>query len=204
MGGCILPSPPSGGEGRAAIAAKGEGGVLLSVPSPRSCVARVDPLPLKGVRGLGVSSQGNQDCPQDSAHVRYHVRVRETNDTIALRFERSGPDRVVRLTPAMRVAVQLDDEALAAVREVRDVRRKNHLPLELYTEAVRSEPVPEPSFGVGEGSPQLFRAGSCFYVPLQTAPSPRSAPQSRPLPLKGARGARHGCNPIESVQTVNA
>src|SRR5438132_1534900 len=76
-GRAFTPSPRSGGEGRAAPAAKGEGTDLrspsrLSSPSPRSPrigsgVSR--PLPLKGVRGFGIAIERDEDMPQYAVEV---------------------------------------------------------------------------------------------------------------------------------------
>jgi hypothetical protein len=65
--------------------------------------------------------------------------------------------------------------------------------------------IPEAAFGLGEVSTQVFGAIARFYVPLHSAPSPRSAPRSRPLPLKGARGAiRHVAITNHGGLAVNA
>lgn len=201
----IFPSSPSGGEGRAATAAKGEAGVLLSAPSPRSCFAQVDPLPLKGVRGFGVSSQGNQDCSQDSVQIAHHVRVGEADHSVAACFQRSSASSVVMGAIPMRVAVELDDQAFAAAGEVGDIGGKDHLPLELYAEAASAEVVPEAAFGFGEIFPEFLGAVPGLDVPFHPPPSPRSAARSRPLPLKGARGSgRHLLNSIHGSFPVNA
>jgi hypothetical protein len=138
--------------------------------------------------------------------VCHHVTIGEPDDPIAALFERAGAGRVIGLSFAVGVSVELDDEAVAAAGEVGDVGGEDDLPLELGAEAVAAEMVPQAAFGFGEVGAQGFGADSRDDVPLNgTAPSPRSASLSRPLPLKGARvGVRHLLSSLESVQSVNA
>jgi hypothetical protein len=195
-----FPSPRLRGEGGAALAAVGEGALRFPLPAPSP-----SPLPLKGARVFGVTVQRDQDCAEHAVEVRHHVGVRESDDAVASRFKCFRAGGVICLPVAVGVAVQFDHEALAAAGEVGNVRGEDHLPLELHAEAVRSEATPQAALWFGEVCPKFLGPVSCLDVPLQTAPSPRSAVQSRPLPLKGVRGSgRHGSSPIESVQTVNA
>jgi len=202
-----FPSPPAGGEGRAAPAAKGEGsGLAPSSPSPWLGFASPFPLPLKGARGWGVSAEGDEDRSQDAVEVRHDVRVGKADHPIASCFEGARAGGVVGLRFAMGVPVELDDETFGARGEVGDVGREDNLALEFDAEAIGAKPVPETALGLGQVGAQGFRADSRFDVPFHlAAPSPRSASRSRPLPLKGARGSgRHLFNSFESDQTVNA
>jgi len=207
MGGSTtFSSPPRGGEGRAAKAAKGEGAVpLLTAPSPSLGFASHFPLPLKGVRGFGVASQRDQDRSQDAVEVRHHVGIGEPDHSVAECFEELRSGSVIGLALIVSVAVELDDQAVRSRCEIGDVRGQDDLALELHAEAVRSKVVPETAFGLGEVFAQFLCAGSCFGVPFQIAPSPRSAARSRPLPLKGARGSvRHSSNSFQGSSAVNA
>ena len=203
-----FPSPSQGGEGRAALAAKGEGAVpFWTSPSPWHGFAAPFPLSLKGVRGLGVSTQGDEDRAEHAVHVRHHIGVGEAQDLVAALFERSGARGVVSLSVPVGVAVELNHEPLAAAGEIGDVGREDGLLLELHAQAVRAEVGPKAAFGFGEISAQVLGAVSGFDVPFdRTFPSPRSASLSRPLPLKGARASvvRHSFTQFESLQTVNA
>ena len=202
-----FPSPPQGGEGRAATAAKGEGNIVApSAPSPSLGFASHFPLPLKGARGFWASSERDENGSQDSIHVADHVRIREAQDAIAPGFEGPGARCVIGLGFAMGVAVELDDETFGARGEVGDVGREDNLALEFDAEAIGAKAIPETALGWSEIRPKMFGAVSRFDVPFHlAAPSPRSASRSRPLPLKGVRGiGRHLFNSFESVQTVNA
>ena len=205
--GAIFPSPRLRGEGGAASAAGGEGiAPLLPSPSPSLGFASHFPLPLKGARGFGITAQGNEYGLQDAVEVGHHVCVGESNHSVAALFERSRSRSVVSLASAVGVTVDFDDEAVRAGAEVGDVGGEDDLLLELHAEAARAEVVPEAAFGFGEVFPQLFGAGSGFDVPFDgTAPSPRSASLTRPLPLKGARGLdRHAATSVYGCSLVNA
>jgi hypothetical protein len=195
----IFPSPRLRGEGGAASAAGGEGAVQCRTSASPS------PLPLKGARAFGVASECHQDYAQDAVEVGHHVRVGEPDHAVAALFQGSCARGVVTFAAAVSISAAFDHEALGTRGEVGDVGRGDGLPLELHAEAVRSEVVPEPAFGLGEVLAQRFGASSCFDVPFQTARSPRSASQSRPLLLKGARGVvRHALNSIHGSSAVNA
>jgi len=202
--GITFPSPCLRGEGGAAVAAEGEGTTLPS-PSPSLGFPSHFPLPLKEVRGFGVAPQRYKDCAQDPIEVGHHVSVGESDDTIAALFQRSRASGVVRFASRVRVSVELDDEAFATAGEVGDVGREDDLALELHADTVGPEVVPETALGFGEIRAQLLGAIPCFDVPFQSAPSPRSASQSRPLPLKGARGLdRHASTSRHGSFAVNA
>ena len=102
------------GGGKSRVSGEGRGGCAFFI-GPLSLALRAFPLPLKGARGLSVAPERDQDCAQDAVEVGHHVRVREPDHSVASLFERPCPRRVVSFTAAMRVAVELDHEALAAL-----------------------------------------------------------------------------------------
>jgi hypothetical protein len=106
----------------------------------------------------------------------------------------------------VRISVELDDQALGSGDEIGDVRSEDGLLLEFDAETVGAEAVPEAAFGLGELLAQVLGAGSRFDVPFYcSAPSPRSAALTRPLPLKGVRGLdRHIRTPAKGSPVVNA
>jgi hypothetical protein len=207
MGACAtFPSPRLRGEGGAAVAAEGEGAVQFRTPASLGLgFASAFPLPLKGARGFGIAPQGDQDCLKHTIHVRHDVGIREADYSVTALFEVSRSSGIVRLSVTMGVAVELDHEAFASTGEVGDIGGENSLLLEFHAEPVGAKVVPETALGFGQIPSQVLRAVSCLDVPLQTAPSPRSASQSRPLPLEGVRGnGRHAITPFHESFAVNA
>jgi hypothetical protein len=192
-------SPPRGGEGRAAVAAKGEGAVQLRTsPSP-------NPLPLKGARAFWVASQRDENGPQDAIDIGHHVGIGETDHAIPALLKGSRPSRVISFAATVGVTVELDDQPFTPAGEVDDEGREHHLPLKLHAQSLRAKMIPEAAFGFGEVRPQLLGPRPRFDVSLQTAPSPRSAALTRPLPRKGARGLdRHAFTPVHGSLSVNA
>ena len=197
------PSPPSGGEGRAALAAKGEGAALsfaMSSPFPSLGFASHFPLPLKGERGFGVPAESDENCSQDAVQVGHHVAIGEAQHAIAALFERSRSAGVVDFASSVAVAVELDDKTLRPSGKISDVRRQDDLALKFHFEPVGAEMIPEAAFRFSEPRPQLFGAIAGFDVPLHASPSPH------PLPLKGERDwdVRRLHIPFESGPIVNA
>lgn len=177
-----IPSHPTGGEGRAASAAKGEGR-------------------LKGERGLLVATKRDEDGAQDPIQIFHHVGVGKSQDFITHHFKRPRPRYIVRLTTRVRVAVNLDDKTGRACRKICDIRGKQNLTLEFHTQPAGAEPIPEAALGFGQIRTEDFGAISRFDVPFD-----QSAPSPCPLSLKGERGTfdRHAFTSFENVGTVNA
>jgi hypothetical protein len=202
--GACFPSPSTGGEGRAALAAKGEGGVLsfaVSAPSPSLGFASHLPLPLKGARGV----EGEADCLEHSIDVGHHVGIGEPDYAVASGFEGARAGGVIGLPLAVGVAVELDDQALAPACEVGDVGGEDDLFLELDAEAVAAEVLPEAALGLGEPFAEVLGAVSGFDVALHgSAPAP-SRGAGVPLPRQGARGkVRHFSVSVHESPAVNA
>ena len=191
----VIPSHLQRGEGRAALAAKGEGALGLS-PAPSLGFASAFPLPLKGARRF----QRVQNSSKHFVEVCHHVGVCETQHSVAAGFQIGRAKGVVDFPPTMRVSVQLDYKPFGPCGKIRDVWGEHDPSLKFYAKTVRAKAIPEPPLGFGQVGPQIFGAISRFDVPLQESPYPR------PLPLKGerVRAARHAPSSFESVRTVNA
>jgi len=178
------PSHPSGGEGGVS-----SGAAFRTPPSPCLGSASAFLLPLKR-RGFGIASECDQYGAKHAVHVAHDIRVREAKHPIATIFQSSRSSQVVCFAFGMGVAVNFDDKAFAAGGKVRHVRSKDDLLLKFHAQAACAKMEPQALFGFGEVSAQFPGAISSFDVPLHTtAPSPRSAARSRPLPLKGERGS---------------
>lgn len=167
----ILPSPPSGGEGKLRVAKQGEGGVDKSSPVFADCV---------------------QDHSSDAFRVVENVTVGKADDFVAFAFHESGPGSVVSFSTSMAVAVEFDDQFMAAGGEVGGIARpKDHLPHEFNAlQSPASQDRPELRFGRRHFGAELLGACAVGDVSFRqsTAPSPwrRCAPPF-PLPLKGVR-----------------
>lgn len=180
----VFPSPSSGGEGRAALAAKGEGALLLTSPAPWLRFASPVPLPLKGVREGWVAAERRQNRPGDAFGVGQDFAVGEAEDAIALGFQKFRAGSIVGLAARVAVAIEYDDQAFGAGREIGDVGRDDDLPREFDAQPVASDDVPQRLFGRGLVGAEGFGAASGFAVSLQF-----NFPLSpTPLRLKGVRG----------------
>ena len=178
-----IPSHPQGGEGRAALAAKGEG-VFLRSPAPRSPWIRVSrPLPLKGERGF----EHGEDRAQNPIEIRHHVGIGKPKDTVAAFLERPRSGCIIDFPPAVSVPIKLDDKPLRPCSEVGDVRRYDDLALEFDAQAVRAKAIPKAAFRFGKVRAQCLSAVSCLGVPLHVSPSP--GPFGPTLSRKEERGS---------------
>ena len=167
----ILPSPPSGGEGKLRGAKQGEGGVNKSGP---------------------VLAERNQDHSSNSFGVFENVAVGEANDFVALAFHESRARRVIGFPSGVAVAVQFDDQLVFSRGEVGSViRAKDHLADEFYPlQPAAAQDRPELFFGWRHFGAKLLGTFPVGNVALgqSTPPSPwRRFASPFPLPLKGAR-----------------
>jgi hypothetical protein len=158
----------------------------------RSVIASIAPSPPLGGEGWGeggfdVSSQRYQDCSDNALRIGHDVGICEPQDAIAQPLQVFGSRLVICFGAGMGIAVHLNDQALRSCSEISNVRSNNDLALELHTQSIGPEQVPQPSLRFGEICSEFLRSGACFDVPLHASYSPLS----QPSPPKGGEGFRY-------------
>ena len=193
----IPPSPPLGGEGKLRAAKQGEGGVCVGgdgCDCRRSLALCAFPSPPEGGQGglFPVLANRVQYHSGDTFGVFENVAVGETDDFVAFALHERGSCRVIGFRPGVAVAVEFDDQLVAARSEVSDILgSEHHLADELDCfQSATTQDRPELFFRRRHFGSEIFGVVPSADVAFgqSNPPSPWQRFASPfPLPLKGAR-----------------
>lgn len=144
------------------------------------------PLSPYGGRGPGrggstLAPQRYVNCANDTLKVVHNLAITEPQYAIPTRLQCLRASSISRLTPNMRLPINLDRQPLRPSRKVSNIRRQHHLPLKLNAQLPSPQHGPEHPLRPGHVRAQFLRALPRRFVSLGHSPSPN------PLPLKGER-----------------